>query len=258
MWQALGQDFRYALRRLAHNPSFTLLVALILALGIGANTAMFSVVDAALLRPLPFQDPDRLLQLFETESAEGRFPLTGMDYLDWQGRNHTFAGMAVYSHQSAFNASGAGEPERVAVVETQSNFFPLLGVRPMLGRAFLEGEDQAGRNRVALLSYGFWQTHFGGLHDAIGKPVQLNGAAYQVVGILPAWYQSPGAADLWIPIDMSPNYLGRRGQHHLRAIGRMKPGVTAAQAEADLRRICAPSPRSSKNSSPTRTTKWGP
>lgn len=239
MWQGLAQDLRYALRRLAHNPGFAALVILTLGLGIGANTAMFSVVDAVLLRPLPFRDSDRLLQLYETESAEGHFPLTGQDYLDWRSQNRTFEDLALYSYQQSMNASGSGEPERVHVVETQANFFTMLGVPPARGRAFVEGEDQAGHNRVVLLSYGFWQTHFGGQESVVGKSMQLNGAAYEVVGVMPAWYRIPGAADLWVPIDMSPKYLGVRGSHHLRALGRLKAGVTAAQGEADLKAIAA-------------------
>ena len=239
MWQALGQDLRYALRRLAHNPGFAALVILTLGLGIGANSAIFSVVDATLLRPLPFHNPDQLLQLWETESAEGSFPLTGQDYLDWRVQNRTFEDLALYSYRKSMNASGAGEPERVSVVETQANFFSVLGVQPLAGRTFLAGEDQAGHNRVALLGYGFWQSHFGGQNSAIGKTMELNSAAYEIVGVMPEWYLIPGAADLWVPIDMSPKYLGPRGEHHLRALGRLKAGVTAAQGEADLKAIAA-------------------
>jgi len=239
MWQGLALDVRYALRRIANSPGFTLLVLLILALGIGANSAMFSVVDATLLRPLPFQNPDRLLRVYETESASGNFPLTGEDYLDWRVQNRTFDDMAVYSYQQALNASGLGEPERVMVVETQANFFSVLGVRPMAGRAFVAGEDQAGKNRVAIVSYGYWESHLGGQANAIGKTLDLNGAAYQIVGIMPSWYRIPGAADVWVPIDMSAKYLGARGEHHLQVVGRMKAGVSLAQAETDLKTIAA-------------------
>ncbi|HUJ39951.1 MAG TPA: ABC transporter permease [Candidatus Acidoferrales bacterium] len=239
MWQGLANDVRYALRRIANSPGFTLLVVLILALGIGANSAMFSVVDAALLRPLPFRSPERLLQVYETESAAGHFPLTGQDYLDWRAQNRTFDDMAVYSYQKVLNASGIGTPERATVVETQANFFSVLGVRPMAGRAFVEGEDQAGKNRVAILSYGYWQSHFGGQADAIGKSLELDGAAYQIVGVMPSWYLIPGTADAWIPIDMSAKSLGGRGEHHLRVVGRLKAGVSAGQAEADLKGIAA-------------------
>jgi predicted permease len=235
----LAQDVRYALRRLRRSPGFTLLVALILALGIGANTAIFSAVNATLLRQLPFRDPGRLLALWETESASGRFPLTGQDFLDWRSENHTFEDLSVYSYPQAFNASGEGQPERVGVVETQANFFRLLGVRPVVGRAFLDGEDAAGRNRVAVLSYGLWQTRFGGRREVVGGTLVLNAETYTIVGVLPSWYRTPGPAQLWIPIDMSVEKLGPRGEHHLRALGRVKAGVSLAAAEGDLRAIAA-------------------
>jgi len=142
--------------------------------------------------------------------------------------------MAVYSFQESFNASGAGEPERAIVVETQSNFFSMLGVQPAMGRTFLNGEDQAGHNHVALLSNGFWQRHFGGEKSALGKTIVLNGEHYEVVGVMPAWYSIPGGADMWTPIDASAKGLGPRGEHHLRALGRIKDGVSVEQARTDL------------------------
>ena len=233
----LWSDIRYGLRMMQRNAGFTAIAIAMLALGIGANTAIFSVVDAALLRPLPFRAPDQLVQLWETESVEGQFPLTGADYLDWRGQNQSFEDMAAYTYQKSFNASGAGEPERVSVVQTQANFFSILGLQPILGRSFIQGEDQPGQNHVVILSNAFWQTHFGGQGDALNKSVELNGDPYTVVGIMPGWYRSPGAADMWIPIDATPKALGPRGQHHLRAIGRIKNGTTLAQAGADLRTI---------------------
>jgi putative ABC transport system permease protein len=233
----LWHDIRYGLRTLARSPGFLAVAVLTLALGIGANTAIFSVVDAALLRPLPFRAPDQLVQLWETESAAGSYPLTGADFLDWRSQNQTFEDMAVYSFQESFNASGAGEPERALIVETQANFFPMLGVQPMLGRAFLSGEDQAGHNHVALLSYGFWQRHFGGDKSALGKTVVLNGEHYEVVGVMSAWYLIPGLADMWTPIDASTKALGPRGSHHLRVMGRIKNGMTLEQARADLKLV---------------------
>jgi len=232
-------DIRYGIRTLVRSPGFLAVAVLTLALGIGANTAIFSVVDAVLLRPLPFRAPDQLVALFETESAPGNYPLTGEDYLDWRAQNQTFEDMAVYSYQESFNASGAGEPERAIVVETQSNFFSMLGVEPLLGRAFLNGEDKAGHNHVALLSYGFWQRHFGGDKTALGKSVILNGEHYEVVGVMPSWYLIPAAADMWTPIDAGLKGLGGRGSHHLRALGRIKAGIPIEQARADLKSIAA-------------------
>jgi len=233
----LWHDIRYGLRTLGRSPGFLAVAVLTLALGIGANTAIFSVVDAALLRPLPFREPDQLVQLWMTESATGSYPLTGADYLDWRAQNQTFEDMAVYSFQENFNASGAGEPERALIVETQANFFPMMGVQPMLGRPFLNGEDQPGHNHVTLLSCGFWQRHFGGDKSALGKSVILNGEHYEVVGVMPAWYLIPGTADMWTPIDASPKGLGPRGEHHLRVIGRIKSGITIEQARADLKLV---------------------
>jgi putative ABC transport system permease protein len=235
----LISDIRYGIRMLARKPAFTALAILTLALGIGANTAIFSVVDAVLLRPLPFRDPDKLVQLFETESAPGNFPMTGQDYLDWRAQNRTFEDMAVYSYPTSYNVSAAGEPERAQVVETHADFFDMPGVQPLHGRAFLNGEDQLGRNHVAVLSYAFWQQTFGGQMSAINSSVNMNGEPYMVVGVMPPWYRTPGAGDLWVPIDATPKGLGGRGNHHLRAIGRFKPGVTLDQARADLRGVAA-------------------
>jgi putative ABC transport system permease protein len=230
----IWHDIRYGFRVLARKPGFTVVAILTLALGIGANSAIFSVVDAVLLRPLPFREPGQLVQVWMTEDAPGNFPLTGADYLDWQAQNHTFEQMSVYTFQESFNASGSGEPERVSAVEIQANYFATLGVQPLMGRGFLAGEDQTGRNRVALLSYGFWQRHFGGQANVLNNSLELNGEPYQVVGVMPAWFRIPGGADLWFPIDASLKNLGPRGEHHLRALGRVKTGVSVAQARADL------------------------
>jgi predicted permease len=227
-------DVRYGLRQLRRNPGFTAVAVITLALGIGANTAIFSVVNAVLIRRLPFRSPDRLVQLWETEAAPGTYPFAGPDYLDWQAQNHTLAGSSLYTWQQSVNASGAGEPEEVSVVRTQANFFRVLGVKPLLGRTFVAGEDQAGHDRVAILSFGFWQRHFGGRRDALGKTLELNFEKYTVVGVMPASFRMLGEADIWVPQDMSPQRLGMRGSHNYLAIGRLKPGVTVARARAEF------------------------
>jgi predicted permease len=237
--ETLWQDVRFGARMLRKNPGFTAVAILTLALGIGATTAIFSVVNAVLLRSLPFPAPIQLVQLWVTESAPGDYPLTGADYLDWRAQNQTFQDMAVFTFSESYNASGAGEPQRATVVETQANFFALLGARPIVGRSFLPGEDQAGRNRVALLSYGFWQSDFGGDPGALQTSLNLNGERYEIVGVMPPWYKGPGGAAVWVPIDMSPANLGPRGAHHLRALGRIKPGITVDQAQADLKALSA-------------------
>jgi putative ABC transport system permease protein len=232
----LRQDLHFGLRMLAKSPGFAAVTILTLALGIGANTAIFSVVNAVLLRPLPFRDPGRLVQLWETEAAPGYYELTGGDYLDWQAQSQSLEGTSLYCYWPSFNASGAGEPEQARVLKTQANFFPVLGVAPLFGRTFQRGEDQAGQDHVAVLSYGFWERHFGG-KEAVGQSLELNNERYTVVGVMPAWFRSLGAVDIWVPLDMSPQNIGSRGMHQFRAIGRMKPGVSVAEAQAEMQTI---------------------
>jgi putative ABC transport system permease protein len=227
-------DAKYSLRVLAKSPGFSAMAVLTLALGIGANTAMFSAINSVLLRPLPFQDPDRLVQLYETEAAPGSYPFAGPDYLDWQAQNQTLEAMSLYTWTGRYNVSGAGEPQTAASVRTQANFFKVLGVQPLLGRTFAAGEDQEGKNRVALLSYGFWQRNFGGDITAVGKSIELNSEKYSVIGVMPAWFNYPPATEIWTPFDMSTKSLGNRGSHSFRALGRLKTGATASQAQADL------------------------
>jgi putative ABC transport system permease protein len=231
--EVLGQDVRYGARQLRHNLGFSLVAVLTFALGIGATTAVFSVVNAVLLQPLPFAEPDRLVDLAETEVAPGSYPLSGPDYMDWQAQNRTLSGTALYVWPDTVNASSGGEPVTASVVRVQANFFRLLGVRPLAGRDFSRGEDAAGKNQVAILSYGFWQQHFGGA-GVLGKPLVLNGKTYTVVGVMPRWFHFRAAADLWSPLDMGPETIGQRGNHSFTAIGRLKTGVALSAARADL------------------------
>ncbi|MHB8542147.1 MAG: ABC transporter permease [Candidatus Acidiferrales bacterium] len=235
----LLQDIRYGMRILARSPGFTAIAVLTLALGIGANTAIFSVINSVLLEPLPFKNAGQLVDLRESESAPGNFPLDGADYLDWQAQNKTFSSMSLYTFPRGYNASGAGEPEVVSVRQTQANFFDMLGVEPLIGRAFANGEDAAGKNRVAILSYGFWKRHFGGDRSALGKTIELNDEPYMIIGIMPAWFNYPAATDIWTPFDMNSQQMHDRGSHWAHAIGRLKNGVSIEQARADLLTVSA-------------------
>jgi putative ABC transport system permease protein len=233
----LIQDARYGIRMLARNPGFTAVAVLTLALGIGVNTAIFSVINAVLLRPLPFHDPDRLVQLWESEYGSGRYELTGRDYLEWQAQTQSLEETSLYRYWPSFNASGAGEPEQARAIKTQANFFSLLGVAPLLGRTFQRGEDQAGQDHVMLLSHGFWERHFGGSKQAVGTSLELDNEKYIVVGVLPAWFRFRYEPDVWIPLDMSPQKIGGSGMHEYRAMGRMKRGVSVAEARTEMQAI---------------------
>ena len=232
--RALLQDIGYFLRTVPKAPGFFAVAVLTLALGIGANTAIFSVINAVLLRPLPFHEPDRLVRLFQTEAAPGNYPFTGPDYLDWQAQNKTLDGMSLFTWYSRVNVSGSGQPESALAVNIEADFFSVLGASPLLGRTFARGEDAAGAARVAVISYGFWQRHFGGDAAILGKPVQLNSETHTVVGVMPAWFNYPRNTEVWTPLDMSPQNLGSRGSHSYQALGRLKHGVSVAQAQADL------------------------
>ncbi len=232
--ETLRMDIAYALRQLRHNPGFAAVAVLTLALGVGANTAIFSVVNAVLLRPLPFADPDRLIDARETEEAPGTYPVNPADYLDWQAQNRTLAATSVYSWTSTASLAGPGEPASAAVTQVQANFFSTLGISPYLGRPFNKGEDVAGRNHVALLSYAFWRRNFGGNAGTIGKTVDLNAERYTIVGVMPSTFHFPGTTEVWVPIDMTSKQFSQRGNHGLNVIGRIKRNVTLAQARQDL------------------------
>ena len=227
-------DIAYGLRQLRRNPGFAAVAILTLALGVGANTAIFSVVNAVLLRPLPFGDPEALVDARETEEAPGTYPVNPANYLDWQAQNRTLEATSVYSWTSNVSMAGPGESASAAVTQVQANFFRTLGISPAIGRSFATGEDVAGRNRVALLNYGFWQRNFGGSTSAVGKTMELNAERYTVVGIMPPMFHFPGTTDVWVPIDMTSKQFSQRGNHGLNVIGRIKRGVTLAQARQDL------------------------
>ena len=237
----LGQDLRYGLRMLAKNPAFTIIAVLALALGIGANSAIFSVVNRVLLQPLPYKNPEQLVIVWEENSKQG-FPKdtpAAANYVDWRDQNHVFEAMAAIGDIS-FNLTGVGDPERMDGRRVSASLFPLLGVEPQLGRAFRPEEDKPGANQVVIMSYGLWQRRFGGDPGIIGKPINLNGKSFTVVGVMPRSFQFPTRNDqLWIPIAFDAKEAGNRGAHYLEVIARLKPGITLEQAQAEMTTIAA-------------------
>ena len=239
----LLQDVRYALRMLAKNPAFTAIAVMALALGIGANSAIFSVVNAVLLRPLPFKHPEQLLMVWENAAHMG-FPKntpSPANFLDWQKQAQSFTGMAAMVERS-FNLTGVGEPERLDGRRVSANLFDLLGVPALLGRTFVPDDDRPGTH-VVLLSYSLWQRRFGSDPAVIGRALTLNGESYTVVGVMPRLVQLPGFANrkdqLWVPIAFPREEAAQRGNHFLGVIARLKPGVTLKQAQAEMETIAA-------------------
>ncbi len=232
--RGLLQDVGYFGRTVAKSPGFFAVAVLTIALGIGSNTAIFSVVNSVLLRPLPFRDPDRLVRLFETEAAPGRYPFAGPDYIDWRAQNRTLDLTALFTYYRRSNVSGGGQPESALTIQAEVSFFDVLGVRPLIGRTFVPADGTPTGGRVAILSYGFWQRHFGGDRSILDKPVELDAQRYTIVGVMPAWFNYPKGLEVWTPLDMSPQNLGTRGSHSYLAVARLKPGLTPSQAQADL------------------------
>jgi predicted permease len=233
------KDVRYALRGLRRSPGFTAAAALSLALGIGANTAVFSIIDTVLLRPLPYRNPSQLVRLFETESAPGQYPFAEPDFVDWKAQNTTFQDMTLYAWPKDMNLGAGGRPEHVQALPTEANFFSLLGVQPLLGRTWAAGEDQPGKDDVAILSYGLWRSRFAGDPQAVGQSIELNARKYTIVGVMRASFHFPAESQLWVPQVMDSKLFGGRGNHWASAIGRMKPGVSIKAALADLKAIAA-------------------
>src|SRR5262245_3297531 len=188
--QTLWQDLRYGARMLLKNPGFTLIAMLTLSLGIGANTAIFSFVNAVSLRPLPYQDSERLVFVFETEPQLPKAPVTGPDYLDWKERNNAFESMAAGTEGTA-NLTGAGDPQRVGAMPVSAELFETLKTAPMIGRPFGADDDQPGRDNVAILTNDLWQTRFGADPAVIGKRVLLNGESVEVIGVMPPQFTFP-------------------------------------------------------------------
>ena len=237
----LQQDLRYGLRTLIKNPAFTIVAVIALALGIGANSAIFSVVNTVLVRPLPYKDPDRLVMVWEDASKQG-FPHNTpapANFIDWRNQNQVFEGMAAL-HRQSYNLTGSDEPERIDGRRVSANLFELLGVQPLKGRWFLQEEDQPGANRVVILSHRLWQRRFASDENIVGKTLTLNGQNFTAVGVMPRQFEFPTREDqLWVPIGLTPEEAGVRTGHYLEVLARTKPGVSREQAQAEMNTIAA-------------------
>ncbi len=233
------QDVRYALRMLAKSPGFMAIAILTLALGIGANSALFSVVNGVLLNPLPYPNPQQLASVYSRTTQFSHSSISYPNFLDWQRENGTFAAMAAYRGDE-FNLTGSGEPERLRAEMVSADFFPILAVKPVLGRLFSAQDDHAGAAPVVLLSEGLWRRRFGASPQIIGQAISLNGVAYTVVGIIPTDFYFVGSnfrlSAVYVPLGQwtDPTFLDRRVGMGLDAIGRMKDGVTLVQARSDM------------------------
>jgi predicted permease len=241
--ETLWQDVRYSLRVLGKNPGFAAIAILTLALGIGANTALFSVVNGVLLRPLPYPQPDGIVAISEKTANFDRSSISYPNFLDWQRANSTFSSIAAYRSDD-FSITGRGEAERVRIGMVSAGFFEILGVTPARGRLFTPEEDRLGTAPVAILSAGLWQRKFGSAPDIVGKRITMNGVVHTVVGVLPANFYFQGAnydraKDVFIPVGQftDPSFQDRDVHEGTRAIGRLKPGVTLTAALADMNQI---------------------
>ena len=237
----LVQDIRYALRMICKSPGFAAVAVLTLTLGIGANTAIFSVVNAALLRPLPFKDPKQLVQIWHVPPAKSfpgmtMFSVSAANYVDWHNQNRTFEKMAIYAY-SGLNLTGKGQAEALTAAAVSQDFFSVLGSEPMLGRTFSPDEDEPGHGNVAILGYGLWQTHFGSDRGVIGQQISLNGQSYTVIGVMPRRMRLPSWAQLWTPMAWTAKQAAVRGEHHYMVIARLKPQVDTKQAQVEMTTI---------------------
>jgi len=249
LMRTLIQDLRYGLRLLARSPGFTAIALLTLTLGIGATAAIFSVVDAVLLRALPYRDPQRLVSVFE-DASEAGFPRNTpapANYADWKAQTQIFEDVAAAATGGKWHvlnltgetAAGAGEPEKLESASVTENLFAVLGARPAVGRVFLPEEDRPGAAHVVLLSHGLWMRRFGGDRGLVGRAILLNGEKCTVVGVMPSGFAYPShEIDLWTPMAFTPQQLTERGSHYLTVVARLRAGVTLAQANAGLQVLC--------------------
>jgi len=239
--RTLWQDLRYGARMLLKNPGITAIVVIALALGIGANTAIFSVINAVLLRPLPYAEAERLVLLNEASQQLDEMSISYPNFTDWRNQNHSFEKIGVYNRAS-YNLTGAGDAERIQAGQVSADLFSALRVNAALGRVFTNDEDKPGGAPVVVLSYGLWQRRFGGQTSILDQSLTLNGKSYTVIGVMPQGFLYPSRIEMWIPVGQlsgDPSWQQRGNHPGLYAVARLKPGVTRQQAETDMNNIAA-------------------
>jgi predicted permease len=237
------QDLKYGVRVLRKSPGFAAAAVLVLALGIGANTAIFSLVNAVLLRPLPLPEPERLMLVWHVPPAKSfpgvtRFSVSAANFLDWRQQNHSFTGMAALGRTS-INLTGGTQPESLTAGAVTGDFFSVAGVSPVIARVFGEEEDHPGHEKVVVLSYVFWQGHFGSNKNAMGQTLTLDGEPYTVIGVMPPKFDFPPQAQLWVPMAWTDKERAVRGNHNYTVIARLRPGMDIKQAQAEMDTISA-------------------
>src|SRR5829696_2040409 len=238
--ESLLGDIRYALRNLLRRPGFTLIAVVTLAVGIGANTAIFSAINALLLKPLPFPELDRVVAIWDKLPRRGvvHNEVTVANYLDWQAQNRSFEQLALYRWWSA-NLTGVETPERIQGFLVTANFLDTIGMKPIMGRNFTAEENQPGKDAVAIITHSLWQRRFGGDPNILNKTVNLNSIARTVIGVMPEQFNFPKGAEVYAPLPMTPELMKSRGNHSYYVIGRLKPGVSIESAQADTDNITA-------------------
>src|SRR5438093_689520 len=239
LFSDLGQDVAYALRMLRRTPAFTAVAVLTLALGIGANTAIFSVVNGVLLKPLPYPQPDRLVRVFSTFPG-GRMPVSPADLADWRARSHSFRGLSAITNLPTTITGEGADPERLNGIASSTNLFDVLSVRPLLGRTFTPGADVGEARREVILSEELWKRRFGADPRIVGKSILLDDVAHTVIGVVPSAQVFPVGTDIWTPLHL-PRVLitepGARNANFQRVLGRLQPGVSVEQARAEMETI---------------------
>jgi putative ABC transport system permease protein len=249
MMDTLFQDLRYGARMLIKRPGFTFVAVLVLALGIGANSAIFSVVNAVLLKSLPYDHPERLALVWETnpkvQIGSDLLPVSASNFTDWRNQNESFEAISIVSGAN-FNLTGTDRPEQLGGAQVSASFFKLLGIEPAAGRTFTEEEDQPDRNRVVVISHSLWQSRWAGDPNIIGKTLMLNDASYTVIAVmpkgfnypkatdLPAYFQLPPQTELWTPIALTSRQISSRGNHNYGVLARLKPGIAIERAQSEM------------------------